>query len=44
SAKTVEKHRASLMKKLDVHSVSELIIYAIERGIVSARPSSEIHS
>jgi two-component system, NarL family, response regulator NreC len=43
SPKTVEKHRASLMKKLDMHSVSELIIYAIERGLVSARSSAEMN-
>jgi two-component system response regulator NreC len=44
SPKTIEKHRASFMKKLDIHSVSELILYAIERGIVSARPSAEQNS
>ena len=35
SVKTVEKHRANLMKKLDLHSVSALTSYAIERGMVS---------
>jgi len=40
SSKTVEKHRASLMKKLGVHSVSALTAYAIERGIIRAKSST----
>lgn len=35
SAKTVAKHRANLMNKLDLHSVSALTAYAIERGLLS---------
>jgi two-component system, NarL family, response regulator NreC len=35
SVKTVEKHRANLMKKLDLHSVSALTTYALERGIIN---------
>jgi DNA-binding NarL/FixJ family response regulator len=35
SVKTVEKHRSNLMEKLDLHNVSDLTAYAIERGIVS---------
>jgi DNA-binding NarL/FixJ family response regulator len=35
SVKTVEKHRASLMKKLDVHGASGLVTYAITRGLTS---------
>jgi DNA-binding NarL/FixJ family response regulator len=35
SVKTVEKHRANLMKKLDLHSVSALTTYALEKGIIS---------
>ena len=34
SVKTVEKHRTSLMKKLDLHSTSRLTAYAIEHGLV----------
>lgn len=34
SVKTVEKHRANLMKKLDLHSVSALTTYAIDKGVV----------
>jgi len=35
SVKTVEKHRANLMKKLDLHGVSELTIYAIDNGLIN---------
>jgi DNA-binding NarL/FixJ family response regulator len=34
SVKTVAKHRANIMKKLDLHSASELTAYAIKRGLV----------
>ena len=34
SLKTVEKHRDSLMKKLDLHSAAALTAYAIEKGLV----------
>ena len=35
SVKTVEKHRANLMKKLDLHSVSALTTFALDKGIIS---------
>jgi two-component system, NarL family, response regulator NreC len=35
SAKTVEKHRSNLMKKLDLHSVSALTALAMDKGLVS---------
>jgi two-component system, NarL family, response regulator NreC len=34
SVKTVEKHRANIMEKLDLHSASTLTAYAIEKGLV----------
>ncbi|MCF8127344.1 MAG: response regulator transcription factor [Deltaproteobacteria bacterium] len=34
SPKTVEKHRANIMRKLDLHSASALTAYAIENGLV----------
>jgi len=34
SLKTVEKHRSNLMKKLDIHSASNLTSYAINNGLV----------
>ena len=36
SPKTVEKHRANLMKKLSCHSTSQLAIYALENGLLMA--------
>ena len=35
SLKTVEKHRANLMKKLDLHNAAALTVYAMEKGLVS---------
>lgn len=35
SVKTVEKHRANLMEKLDLHSASALTAFAIQKGLVN---------
>lgn len=35
SLKTVEKHRANLMRKLDLHNTSTLTLYAVEKGLVT---------
>jgi len=35
STKTVEKHRANLMKKLDVHSAQAITALALEKGLIS---------
>jgi DNA-binding NarL/FixJ family response regulator len=34
SVKTVEKHRANLMQKLDLHNTSALTAYAMEKGLI----------
>jgi DNA-binding NarL/FixJ family response regulator len=34
SLKTVEKHRANLMKKLDLHNAAELTAFAVDKGLV----------
>lgn len=34
SAKTVETHRSNLMRKLRLHSIVELILYAVRTGII----------
>jgi two-component system, NarL family, response regulator NreC len=34
SAKTVEKHRANLMRKMGFGSVSELVAYALDNGLI----------
>jgi DNA-binding NarL/FixJ family response regulator len=36
SPKTVERHRANVMKKLDLHSASSLTAFAFEKGMVAA--------
>lgn len=35
SVKTVETHRANLMRKLDLHDVSALTTFAIEKGLIT---------
>lgn len=41
SIKTVEKHRANLMKKLDLHSASSITVFAMEKGLTRESDSSE---
>jgi DNA-binding NarL/FixJ family response regulator len=37
SVRTVEKHRQRIMKKLDIHKATELVRFAITRGVVNLR-------
>ncbi len=41
TVKTVETHRARIMLKLGLHSLAELIHYAIRQGIISAPSASD---
>jgi len=34
SVKTADAHRANIMRKLDLHSVSEVVLYAVRNQIV----------
>lgn len=36
SVKTAETHRANIMRKLDLHSISDLVRYAVRNNIVQA--------
>jgi DNA-binding NarL/FixJ family response regulator len=36
SVKTAETHRANIMRKLELHSVSELVRYAVKNQIIEA--------
>ena len=36
SVKTVDAHRANVMHKLDLHSVTDLVRYAIRNHIIAA--------
>ena len=31
---TVDKHRAHIMEKLDVHSAAEIVLYAVRKGVI----------
>ncbi|MFC1868265.1 response regulator [Thermodesulfobacteriota bacterium] len=35
SVKTVEKHRANLMRKLNLHNAVELTVFAVKKGLIS---------
>jgi DNA-binding NarL/FixJ family response regulator len=37
SAKTIDNHRTNLMRKLDVHSVAELLSYALREGLLDTQ-------
>jgi DNA-binding NarL/FixJ family response regulator len=42
SGKTIEKHRQSVMDKLDIHDVAGLTRYAIAKGIIDNKPLPNI--
>jgi DNA-binding NarL/FixJ family response regulator len=42
SIKTVEKHRTSLMKKLNIHDTAGLTRYAIDEGVIENSKQSTI--
>jgi DNA-binding NarL/FixJ family response regulator len=41
SLHTVETHRTRIMEKLGVHSIAELVLSAVRRGIIVCPPSSD---
>jgi DNA-binding NarL/FixJ family response regulator len=36
SVKTAETHRSNIMRKLELHNLSELVLYAVRNGIIQA--------
>ena len=38
SVYTVETHRSNILGKLNLHSVPELILYAVRKGVISVKP------
>ena len=44
SPRTVESHRASLMRKLGVHNQKELVRYAVQRRIAGGHPDYWDHA
>jgi len=41
SVKTAETHRSNIMRKLDLHSVSQLVLYAVRNNIVQVAVPAE---
>jgi DNA-binding NarL/FixJ family response regulator len=35
SVYTVETHRSNIFQKLNLHSIAELILYAVRKGVIS---------
>jgi DNA-binding CsgD family transcriptional regulator len=44
SMKTIEKHRQSVMNKLNIHESAGLTLYAIAKGIVACARPSLVHA
>lgn len=44
SVKTAETHRSNIMRKLQLHSVSDLVLYAVRNNIVQAVQAADIVS
>jgi len=44
SVKTAETHRSNIMRKLDIHSISELVLYAVRNNIVQVMPPLNVLS
>ncbi len=42
SIKTVESHRANVMQKLDLHDRTELVKYAIRKGLITLDAEAEV--
>lgn len=42
SPRTVESHRANLMRKLGLRNLKEVVRYAVEKGVLSAPPPLEV--
>jgi two-component system, NarL family, response regulator NreC len=40
SRKTVDAHRTNLMRKLGIHDVTELVKYALRRGVITLDPEA----
>jgi DNA-binding CsgD family transcriptional regulator len=37
SVKTAETHRSNVMRKLGIHSISELVLYALRNNIIQTQ-------
>jgi DNA-binding NarL/FixJ family response regulator len=44
STKTAETHRSNIMRKLDIHSIRDLVVYAVKNDIIQVQVSSDVTS
>jgi len=44
STKTVETHRSNIMRKLSLHSIRDLVVYAIKNNIIQIQMPAQIHT
>jgi len=44
SPRTVETHRAKALHKLDLHGQTDLVLYAVQRGLLSQEPGRPLNS
>src|ERR1700689_1145292 len=42
STKTAETHRSNIMRKLDIHSIRDLVVYAVKNDIIQVQVSSPV--
>jgi DNA-binding NarL/FixJ family response regulator len=42
STKTAETHRSNIMRKLDIHSIRDLVVYAVKNDIIQVQVSSGV--
>jgi DNA-binding NarL/FixJ family response regulator len=40
STKTAETHRSNIMRKLDIHSIRDLVVYAVKNDIIQVQVSA----
>ena len=43
STKTAETHRSNIMRKLDIHSIRDLVVYAVKNEIIQVQVSSSVN-
>jgi len=42
STKTAETHRSNIMRKLDIHSIRDLVVYAVKNDIIQVQMPSAL--
>jgi Bacterial regulatory proteins, luxR family len=43
SVKTVEKHRANLMRKLELHNTAGVTLFAVRNGLVAPQHGGQLY-